>query len=319
MAALVRRLPVVAHARRTTLICGPTGSGKDVVARWLHEHGRAPSSPFVVVHCGALSDTLAEAELFGHRRGAFTGAAVERKGLVACAADGTLFLDDVDALSQGVQAKLLRLLETGEYRALGSDRTEVARCWVLASSNANLSMLVKQKLFRSDLLFRLEVMRLDLPSLRERREDILPLADAFLAELHDPPKRLTCSGRQALLAYDWPGNVRELKHRIERAALEAPDQQVSADDLGLPAPQPTPQVVAPHEEDQLDTALWRMVHDHGLSLPDVLRVCERSLLASALKAEDGNRTRAAERLGIHVRTVFKKLADPAEDSEARPR
>src|SRR5262249_54816299 len=149
-------------ARRTTLICGPTGSGKEVVARALHNQS-ANDTPYVAVHCGALPEQLLEAELFGHTRGAFTGATQARPGLIRSAAGGTLFLDEIDSLTGGAQIKLLRFLETGEFRAVGSDRVEHADAWVLAATNRDLAESVRRREFRADLMYRLDVMRIDLP------------------------------------------------------------------------------------------------------------------------------------------------------------
>ena len=217
--ALKDRLPVIAQAQRTTLIGGPTGSGKDVVARSLHRQSARSERPYVAVHCAALPDNLVEAEMFGHSRGAFTGATQSRPGLIRSALDGTLFLDEVDSLPASAQAKLLRLLETGEYRAVGADRVERSDAWVIAATNRDLADCVRQGSFRADLMYRLAVVKLDVPSLRERSTDILRLADHFLDQVSGATKYFDDGARRALLSYAWPGNVRELKHRVEAAAL----------------------------------------------------------------------------------------------------
>ncbi|HEU4562036.1 MAG TPA: sigma 54-interacting transcriptional regulator, partial [Longimicrobium sp.] len=231
---VVCSLDAVARVRRTTLITGPTGTGKEVVARELHVRGQPRSAPFVVVHCGGLPDSLAEDELFGHTRGAFTGARDSRNGLLRMASGGTLFLDEIDSLSPKVQASLLRFLENGEFRSVGSDRVEQIRTWVIAASNRDLSESVRRGEFRADLLYRLEVMRIALPPLRLRGGDIELLAHHFLHQTVGPGHGFTPRALARLQRYDWPGNVRELKHCIERAALLCENALLDAEDLALP-------------------------------------------------------------------------------------
>ncbi|HTE56565.1 MAG TPA: sigma-54 dependent transcriptional regulator [Kofleriaceae bacterium] len=304
------RITSVASAQRTTLICGPTGSGKELVARALHDQSDRRRRPYVTVHCATLPDTLVEAEMFGHSRGAFTGATQARLGLIGSAATGTLFLDEVDSLPAAAQAKLLRFLETGEYRAVGSDRVEQSAAWVIASTNQELGTCVQRGAFRADLMYRLSVVRLDVPALAQRREDILVLADHFLALATGGSKRLADQARGALTSYDWPGNVRELKHRVESAALFHGGDEIDASALGLAdddaldAPgsaTPVPSTMP------LERELWSLIEDQGLTLSAALARCEEILVQQALRAEGMNRTRAAGRLGIHVRTIFKKL------------
>ena len=309
--ALHRKLDAIARAERTTLITGPTGAGKDVVAHSLHERSRRASKPFVVVQCAALPDNLVEAELFGHSRGAFTGATQARDGLVRTAEQGTLFLDDVDALALGAQAKLLRFLESGEFRPVGADHCAMSRAWVVAATNQDLHARVRSGAFREDLLYRLEVVRVTIPPLRERRTDIVVLAEHFLAEIGQSHKRMTAAARTALERHDWPGNVRELRHRIEAAALLGESDAIELDDLGLDcsasceeAPTPNAALVAALG---LEGELWRLVSDHGMSLAQAAATCEEMLVRAALRAEGHNRTRAAARLGINVRTIYKKL------------
>jgi len=321
MRALRTQLDLVALARRTTLISGPTGVGKEVVASALHGAAHAGSSaPYVAVHCGALPEQLVEAELFGHTRGAFTNALSARAGLIRSAATGTLFLDEVDSLSPAVQAKLLRFLETGEYRAVGSDRNERADVWVLAATNSDLKARVRSGAFREDLFYRLDVLRLEVPALRLRGGDVEILAGYFLASAGGPGRSFTARAIASLYEHDWPGNVRELKHRIERAALLARTPEIDAEDLGLhpggAVPSGAPSVIAATVAAAGGVAggpgsvrdLWQMIERDGLSLAQALERCERMLIEAALHAEHDNRTRAAQRLGIHVRTIFKKLS-----------
>jgi DNA-binding NtrC family response regulator len=325
MRSLRLQLDLVALARRTTLVSGPTGAGKEVVASALHSaanpEGRAP---YVAVHCGALPDQLVEAELFGHTRGAFTNAIQARAGLVRSAAGGTLFLDEIDSLVPSVQAKLLRFLETGEYRAVGSDRTERADVWVIAATNSDLQARVRAGEFREDLFYRLDVLRLDVPALRLRGGDVELLANHFLLGAGGAGRAFTRRAIDALYGHDWPGNVRELKHRVERATLLAQNREIDADDLGfgqaeearrerplsttVPAPSACSSSAPPSGNAAAVQDLWQMIEQDGLSLAQALERCERLLIEAALAAEHDNRTRAAQRLGIHVRTIFKKLS-----------
>lgn len=310
LTTLRSKLPSIADAQRTTLIGGPTGCGKDLVARALHWHSSRRDRSYVVVHCAALPESLAEAEMFGYCRGAFTGALQPRQGLIRSAGNGTIFLDEIDSLPSTVQAKLLRFLETGELRAVGSDHTERSEAWILAATNQDLNERVRNGAFRADLMYRLAVVKVDVPPLNQRRDDILCLANHFLAGVVGGRKSLSDGAKAALLAYTWPGNVRELRNRIETAALFSGAGQIEADDLGLPG-SPDAAFLVPIEEpytaESLEQALWSLVNQGGLSLSQAMARCERLLIHAALDAEGNNRTRAAARLGIHVRTIFKKL------------
>ena len=317
MRQLVERLPAIANARRTTLICGPTGSGKEVVARALHEHA-SRDAPYVAVHCGALPDQLLEAELFGHTKGAFTGATHSRPGLIRSASGGTLFLDEIDSLTGSAQIKLLRFLETGEYRAIGSDRVERADAWVLAATNRDLAESVRRREFRADLMYRLDVMRIDLPPLRLRECDAELLAVHFLSRTLGPDHSFTDDALTAIREYEWPGNVRELKNRVERAALLCEEAELTAEALGFstsslpPPPPPLGQSLSPTSDESASLAreLWKLIENDGHTLGQAVEQCENMLIQAALRAESDNRTRAANRLGIHVRTIFKKLRTP---------
>jgi DNA-binding NtrC family response regulator len=320
MAGIGRKLDAIARAERTTLISGPTGSGKDVVAHSLHERSRRSAGPMIVVHCAALPDNLIEAELFGHARGAFTGAYQARSGLVRSAEHGSLFLDEIDSLSLGAQAKLLRFLETGEFRAVGADHAERSDAWVIAATNQELRARVRDRTFREDLLYRLEVVRIDVPALSHRPDDISILADHFLRGLGCGHKRFTPAAERRMRSYDWPGNVRELRHRVESAALLYDTDDIDEAALGLP-PGPAgdghPDAGAeahgaPGEAGEaamtsLRARLWRMVEETGMTLAQATLACEDMLVSAALQAERNNRTRAAARLGINVRTIYKKL------------
>jgi len=310
---LLERLRGVARAQRTTLISGPTGSGKDVVARSLHLYSPRRDRPYIAVHCGALPETLVEAEMFGHSRGAFTGALQTRPGLVRSASSGTLFLDEIDSLPTGAQAKLLRFLETGEYRAVGSDHVEHSEAWIIAATNQDLSERVREGQFRADLMYRLAVVELTVPPLRDRVNDIRGLAEHFLSQM-DEKKRFDQEALRAMESYNWPGNVRELKHRVESAALLCDGDTIGSRALCLDGRgERATSAAYPTDVGRplgLQKQLWELIDSDKLTLAQAISECERLLVQAALRAENNNRTRAAGRLGIHVRTIFKKLRGP---------
>ena len=306
--ALARRIDQTARAQRTTLITGPTGSGKDVIARTLHFRSSRRCAPFSAVHCGALPDGLVESELFGHQRGAFTGAQSQRAGLIRKASCGTIFLDEIDSLTLATQAKLLRFLDTGELRSVGADQSERSDAWILAATNQDLEARVRAGVFREDLYFRLTAIRLDVPALRDRSEDILPLARHFRVAVRGADATLADDACAALLRHDWRGNVRELKHRIEAAALLHDALRITADMLGLPDRRESCAVHTlrlPGAD--LEEHLWDLIDRDKLSFATAIAHCERVLIRAALRVEENSRTRAAGRLGIHVRTIYKKL------------
>jgi len=219
----IRQIPLLGPSDAPVLLLGETGTGKELCARAIHHLSPRRAFPFIPVDCGALPEHLAENEMFGHTRGAFTDAHAEQKGLAGMAEGGTLFLDEIDALSLAVQAKLLRFLEERTYRSLGADRFTQANVRVLAATNRNLEALVREKQFRSDLYFRLNVLELRLPPLRERRDDVALLAHHFLRSLRHPAgaqaPSLSPAALHMLQNYSWPGNVRELFNVIQRAAV----------------------------------------------------------------------------------------------------
>ena len=219
----IEHVPRFARSNMPVLITGETGTGKELCARAIHHIGARRSCPFIAVDCGAIPDHLFENELFGHARGAFTDAHRNQRGLVAMAEGGTLFLDEIDALSLGAQGKLLRLLQERTFRPLGADRFERAEVTVIAATNRDLEALVRDKQFRSDLYFRLNVLRLHLPPLRQRRSDIALLALHFLREQGETgraiPKLISPAALRGLTLHDWPGNVRELANVVQRAMV----------------------------------------------------------------------------------------------------
>jgi DNA-binding NtrC family response regulator len=234
----IRWLPAVAKDEAAVLIGGETGTGKELVARAIHYLSERAPFPFVPVNCGALPDTLLEDELFGHERGAFTDAHIRRPGLIAQAEKGTLFLDEVDTLTAKAQVALLRVLQDKKFRILGSRGEQQANVRIVAATNAPLDQLVQHGAYRADLYYRLCVFSINLPPLRDRKEDIIALASHFLQKygpVDEVPPQLSSSARAALISHSWPGNVRELESAIVRGIRLRRSHVIEAQDLGLPA------------------------------------------------------------------------------------
>jgi DNA-binding NtrC family response regulator len=288
------------------LIVGDSGTGKELVARSIHQHSTRSSGAFVAINCGALTETLLEAELFGHVRGAFTGAIGDRKGLWEEAGGGTLFLDEVGETSPAFQVKLLRALQEGEIRRVGSSRATQVDARVLAATNRNLEHEVKTGKFREDLFYRLSVVTLRVPALSERRTDIPLLAERFLGVVLDREghKQLALSEEtvRTLVAYDWPGNVRELESAIEYAVLHARGNEIVPDDLP-----------AKLQSDQVRSSARSPLSALFEDLP-ALDELERRYLLYVLEVAGGNRTRAAEILGIDRRTLYRMIERHRVDS-----
>jgi DNA-binding NtrC family response regulator len=230
----------VAPTHSTVLILGESGTGKELVARALHEHSQRNDGQLVAVNCAAIPDNLIESELFGHERGAFTGAIVTREGLVEAADGGTLFLDEIGELPLNAQARLLRVLQEGEIRRVGSSKTSKVDIRLIAATHRDLQQLVHEGLMRSDLYYRLRVMEIRLPALRERGEDIAQLADYLLGKtckrLNRPALKLTAETRAVILNYTWPGNVRELENALERAVILSEAEEITPDLLAIETP-----------------------------------------------------------------------------------
>jgi DNA-binding NtrC family response regulator len=305
--AVISRLPAVARADATVLLHGETGTGKELVARAIHYLSGRSTGPFTAVNCGSLPDTLLEAELFGHERGAFTDAKSSRPGLLRDADGGTLFLDEVDSLTPRAQVALLRVLQDRSYRALGSRQEQHVDVRVIAASNADLAALVARSEFRADLYYRLGVLSVELPPLRERVEDLLPLAHHFLTRFTPadrPALRLAADAKEALRAHRWPGNVRELENAVLRAVSLSEGTIVTAADLGLPpvAPRPAaPAEAAPVPAPPLSTRILPQPDQIDLARPfgelkrEVLGAFERAYLTKLMAACRGNVSRAARR------------------------
>ncbi len=329
MSELRATLGPVAESHGTVLITGESGTGKEVTARWIHEHGPRKDAPFLAINCAALSTSLLESELFGHEKGAFTGADRTRKGRFELADGGTLLLDEISEVSPSIQAKLLRVLQEQSFERVGGDRSISVDVRVIATSNRDLPAAVRAGEFREDLYYRLNVLPLSLPSLRERREDIPELLEHFLGLVaaREGAERCTFDENAvaAMQAYHWPGNVRELQNVCERAAVLAPERTIRAS-LVLPwlrGPAPASAVVGsmieakPGEGDPMigfNPLTAGIVCEDGLTLETI----EREIIVNTLKHFDGHRRRSAKALGIGVRTLGLKLKKWKEESLVSP-
>jgi len=291
-----RLIEQVAPSDVTVLIQGESGTGKEMVARAIHEKSRRNEAPFVPVNCAALPETLIESELFGHVRGAFTGAIADKPGRFELARGGTLFLDEIGDLSRLGQADLLRVLEDGVFRPIGSRSSVRANARIVAATNKELENQCALGAFREDLLYRLNVITIHLPPLRDRPEDIPPLIDMFrshfVAKHGRKGREFETSAIRCLQAFSWPGNVRQLRNIVERLVLTAPGNRINADDLPLALRSPTPTTnPSPHLA--------------GMTLAEV----ERELIRQTLEKTGGSKTRTAEILGISRRTLHYKLRE----------
>ncbi len=294
----------VAPTDTTVLLTGESGTGKEVLARFIHGASPRASGPFVAVNCAALPEPLLESELFGHERGAFTGATQARPGLIEQAAGGVLLLDEIGELSAGAQAKLLRVLQEREFQRLGSGRTIRADVRVIAATHRHLRRMVDEGEFREDLFYRLHIFAIALPPLRERPEDVLPLAEALLEDIGRQLGRrvagLSREARPRLLAYEWPGNIRELRNVLERAAILAGRAPIAPQHLALPG---VPAAGAREPGRRADVSAVGRPDLAGSTLPDV----ERQLVAEALRAARFNKSRAARTLGLTRAQLYVRL------------
>ncbi|HYX90233.1 MAG TPA: sigma-54 dependent transcriptional regulator [Myxococcaceae bacterium] len=293
----------VASTDATVLLLGESGTGKNQLARFIHYRSRRAQEGWVEVHCAALPETLLESELFGHQKGAFTGAEVSRRGHLGAAHRGTLFLDEVGELRPATQVKLLRFLQDRQFVPIGSTQSVKVDVRVIAATNRDLPRAVKEGTFREDFFYRLNVFSIEVPALRERPEDILPLAEHFLATRGIPPSKLSAATRQVLVSHRWPGNARELENALERATILAGEGEILPEHL--PGEGPT----------------------SGRGARDVLRdgfnldVFERELIYAALERSGGNKAAAARLLGITRRRLYSRMQSleekAAEDAPAR--
>lgn len=293
----------IAPSTASVLITGESGTGKEVVAKFIHTNSKRANAPFVAVNCAAIPENLLESELFGYEKGAFTGAVARHIGKFEEANGGTLLLDEISEMDIRLQAKLLRVLQERQIDRIGGKKPVDVDVRILATSNRDMRQEVLNKTFREDLYFRLNVVNLALPALRDRKGDILPLAEYFVqkySELNDlPVKPLAKKTRERLLAYDWRGNVRELENTMHRAVLMSTENEISEDAVLLMPPVEQSTAESPAGTDTLV----------GRTVADV----EKDLIISTLKHTLGNRTHAANILGISIRTLRNKLKQYMEE------
>lgn len=284
MQEIFRLIERAGPSGKAILIQGESGTGKELVARALHRHSDRAGKPMVVINCAALSETLLESELFGHERGAFTGATSVKQGLFEVADGGTLFIDEIGEMPGVLQAKLLRVLEDGSLRRIGSIRERRVDVRLLAATNQNLAQRIKEGRFREDLYYRINVMSLELPPLRERREDVALLVKHFMTPTWEIEERAL----KMLEAYDWPGNVRQLSNAVERAKIMAEGHTLRVRDFPREA----------MEQERVDTS-------PDLRNQDNLAAIERAKVVEVLRRESGNKARAARALGIDRRKLYR--------------
>jgi DNA-binding NtrC family response regulator len=299
MSAVLASARQVAPTDATVLLLGESGTGKSQLARWIHYQSKRSAGPFIEVHCAALPETLLEGELFGHEKGAFTGATRAKPGLLAAADGGTVFLDEIGEVTPATQVKLLRFLQERRFVPLGATAERKADARVVAATNRDLDAAVREGTFREDLYYRLNVFGVRVPALRERPEDILPIAERFLASRGLPAEKVSPEARQRLFAHAWPGNVRQLENALERALIVAGDAPIRLEHLELG---PAAQRAAPAAE----------LLAEGFDLDGF----ERELIRAALERSGGNKTRAAQMLGVTRRRLYSLMAShgmaPAE-------
>ena len=299
----------IAPTPSTVLILGETGTGKELIAREIHDRSPRHDQMFIPINCGAMPDTLLESELFGHSKGAFTGADKNSEGLFEAADQGTLFLDEIGNISLSMQSRLLRVLETGEFLRLGERKVRKVDVRIIAATNADLKKAVEDGSFRQDFYYRLNVMTVELPPLRERREDILPLARHFLERCSQrfgkTVRGFTAQAQNALQQHSWPGNIRELEHALERSTILCSGDEIDLPDLPL-------------DVAQTGAVLPGAALAPGISCS--LADLEKAHILQVLEDCNGHRGKTAEILGINRRTLYRKLIEygmesPGSDSE----
>jgi DNA-binding NtrC family response regulator len=295
----------VAPTAATVLINGESGTGKEVIARTIHNTSLRKDKPWVAVNCAALPENLLESEMFGHVKGAFTGAVSEKEGLFETANEGTLFLDEISSLPLLLQGKLLRVLQEKEIRRVGGTKSIPIDVRVIAASNSNLEQLVVQGAFRADLYYRFAVITLDIPPLRDRPEDILLLARHFIkAETHDFKVKPTLSNEASdvLMAYKWPGNVRELENAIKHAVTFIQEDTITVDLL-------PPRIVSRAQEAKAQNTSMAVAMENNTSLKGFLKLKEKEYLEQILSSSHGDKEKAAQTLQVSLATLYRKLSD----------
>jgi DNA-binding NtrC family response regulator len=286
----------VAPTESTVLIQGPSGTGKELIANFIYKNSLRADSPFVTLNCASIPDTLIESELFGYEKGAFTDARVMKPGIVEIADKGTLFLDEIGDISPVVQPKILRFIQSGEFRRVGGNASLTADVRILSATNKNLKEEVREGRFREDLLYRLNVITIEIPPLRDRKPDIPLLVASFLSNRMKTKMKTSISPRamEVLIDYDWPGNIRELENVIERAAILCRNGVIEPEDLSLPnAPMALP------------SGAGRSDQKIGTALP--IKEIERFHIEGVLRSFRGNKAESAKVLGISLKTLYTKI------------
>lgn len=289
--AVKNDLAKVAVTDTTVLLTGRSGTGKELAARMVHELSSRRSKPFIALNCAALPESLLESELFGHEKGAFTGAVARKRGRFELADGGTIFLDEIAETTNGLQSKLLRVLEEKKLFRVGGVDTVDIDVRVIAATNRDLKSAIEQGSFREDLYYRLNVFPIELPGLAARRDDIVELAEHFLIQSNYPQSGLTTPVRDLLLRYDWPGNIRELKNVIERATILAGGEPLSVEDFSL----------------EVDNAPLVDTGSAGVSAAEGLETAEKIMILNALDQAGGNKTEAARLLKISRRRLYSRM------------
>ncbi len=290
--AVKEMIAKVAPSDATVLLTGKSGTGKELAARMIHELSPRKSHPFIAVNCAALAETLLESELFGHERGAFTGAVARKRGRFELAEGGTIFLDEIAETSPAMQSKLLRVLEERQLVRVGGIDTIDVNVRVITATNRNLKEEIEKGRFREDLYFRLNVFPIKMPNLIGRKEDIIELAEHFLEKTNYPHKKMSSDVRDLLMSYDWPGNIRELKNVIERATILAGGEPLTVEDFSI-------------EMDNVP--LVPDSESAGRSISEGLEVNEKQMILNALKHTGGNKTEAARLLKITRRRLYSRM------------
>jgi len=305
MLELLKLIKKVARTTATVLIQGETGTGKELIARYIYENSTLKDRTFIVENCGALPTNLVESEWFGHKKGAFTGAINERKGIFEVADGGTIFLDEIGEIPLPVQTKLLRILQEGEFRPVGSNKYKKVNVRIIASTNKDLEKEVSQGNFRKDLFYRLNVFQITIPPLRERKEDIIPLARYFIKKysqklkIHQP--KLDNQVKKLLVNFDWPGNVRELKNEMEKAVILAgSNPYITKAEL-------SEKIKSYPTTDKKILSLCSS-HLKNISLKNAIEQLEKKMLKEVLQKTQGNKSKAAKLLGITRQGLLNKIA-----------
>ncbi|MGI5828921.1 MAG: sigma 54-interacting transcriptional regulator [Bradymonadia bacterium] len=308
---LFKTLDKVVQSESSVLILGPPGVGKELVARAIHYNGPRANAPFVIQNCSALNDSLLDSELFGHKRGAFTGAYIDKPGLFEVADKGSFFLDEIGDMSAALQVKLLRVLQEGTFVPVGDSVTRRVDVRIIAATNKNLDEMVENGSFRRDLYYRINVITLRVPSLAERRDDIVALIQHFIEKkCHEngyKPKKISKEAMRALVQYDWPGNVRELENEVERIVVLSPI------DSEIPLSVVSPRIARPYSmrestaiaQDMVSEQLRNM--DHEVNMPDTLENIEKTMIFNSLERNHWNKTKTAVELGISRRNLIRKV------------